>query len=136
MTIHIRGQKQVITNLNREIKKLKLRSNAGIFKAGLYLLAESKKQTPVVSGFLRNSGYIASDYKTKGASVYVGYHAIYAAKTHENPRTGKTEGKSPSGQKYPPNSWSAVGKWKFLEDPLKENVARLLSIIKSVARIK
>jgi len=60
----------------------------------------------------------------------IGYSAVYALKTHENPRTGATNGKSPSGRVYPVGSFSVVGEWKFLETPIK-NTSRIRSIIVS-----
>jgi hypothetical protein len=131
---HLKGVDKVLANLNKEIGKIEGRSKAGLLKAGLELQAESIKEAPVMDGFLRNSCYIASDIKSRGMVVYVGYHAVYAARTHENPRSGKTGGVSPSGYRY--KKWAKVGKWKFLEDPLKRLASRMLGIIRKSARIR
>lgn len=83
----------------------------------------------------------------KSPSVGIGFSAVYAAAVHENPRAGKTGGVSPSGKKYTAGLtetgrkskravFSEVGKWKFLEDPLKRNIKRILQIITQKAKIK
>ena len=85
--------------------------------------------------------------RRKEPTVGIGFSALYAARVHENPRAGKTGGISPSGQKYTAGRtgsgrksmraiFSEVGKWKFLEDPLKRNVKRILQIIARKAKIK
>jgi hypothetical protein len=63
----------------------------------------------------------------------IGFSAVYAAKTHENPRSGNTGGVSPSGRPYPEGSYAVVGQYKFLETPLKET-NRIVRIIKERAR--
>ena len=60
----------------------------------------------------------------------LGFTAIYAAKVHENIRSGNTGGASPSGKSYREGSYSTVGQWKFLETPLKET-KRIMHIIRS-----
>lgn len=133
MALYIRGKQTVIGKLNREIAKIEGASKKGLLKGGLLLQSESMKEVPVMTGNLKNSCYITMVEAIKGAVVYVGYHAIYAAKTHENPRAGKTEGKSPKGRNYP--NWASVGKWKFLESPLKRLTKRILEIIRMNAKV-
>ena len=134
MAVYIRGVKAFQTNLNREIAKIKGASRKGILKAGLYVQGEAQKQVPRDQGTLAASSFIASDWASKGASVFVGYHAVYAAAVHENPRSGKTGGFSPSGRPY--KTWAKTGNWKYLENPLKENTSTILKIIREAARIK
>lgn len=133
-TIVIRGKKQVLRNLNRKIAQIEGLSRAGLLKAALMILRESKKQVPVMTGHLRSTGYVDPDIKRNGMRVYIGYHAVYAAKTHENIRAGGTYGTSPSGRKY--KRWAKVGNYKFLEFPLITNARRVLKIIKANVRIK
>jgi len=133
-TIVIRGKKRVISNLNREIAKIEGLSRAGLLKAGMLLLRESKKQVPVDTGVLRASGYVDPAIVRNGMRVYVGYHAVYAARVHENLRAGGTYGESPSGRKY--KHWANVGNYKFLEWPLMLNTRRFLKIIRDAVRIK
>jgi hypothetical protein len=84
---------------------------------------------PVVTGNLKAS--IRAEQPTvNGSSVSVdvvagGPSAKYAARVHENPRAGKTQGMSPSGKKYYPRPgvpvpYSTVGQWKYLETPALE----------------
>jgi hypothetical protein len=78
-------------------------------------------------------------------SIDIGYSAEYAIPVHENPRTGKTGGVSPSGRVYSAGKtpsgrkstrkvFSTVGEWKFLENPLKENTNKILEIITAEAQ--
>jgi hypothetical protein len=78
------------------------------------------------TGAVSRATAIVTNLSTKSVqAVAVGFSAIYALRTHENPRAGKTEGLSPKGAKY--KSFSEVGKWKFLEDPLKRNTKNIVS---------
>jgi len=90
---------------------------------------------------------VSADISKDEISGAVGYSAVYAAAVHENPRAGKTEGVSSKGVKYTagltesgkPSKravFSTVGKWKFLEDPLKSNTKKILEIIAKKAKIK
>ena len=47
-----------------------------------------------------------------------GFPGVEAAKLHESPRTGRTQGIGPKGQHYAPGTWSKVGQWKFLQTPV------------------
>ena len=82
-----------------------------------------------------------------GPSAWLGYSAVYALSVHENRRAGQTEGVSPQGKKYTAGLtekgnkstrvvWATKGKWKFLEDPLKNSVGKVVQIIKKHARKK
>ena len=133
-TIVIRGKRQVLSNLNRKIAQIEGLSRKGLLKAGFLLLRESKKQVPVDTGVLRASGYVDQKIVKNGMRVYVGYHAVYAARVHENIRAGGTYGTSPSGKKY--KHWANVGNYKFLEWPLMLNTRRFLAVIKANVRIK
>ena len=77
--------------------------------------------------------------------VAVGYSAVYGLRVHENPYAGRTHGFSPSGRKYSAGrtksgrkstrkTYSTVGKWKFLEDPMKHNQVAFLYILLQEAR--
>ncbi len=129
----IEGLDDTIANLNREIRRIDQRSFAGLIKAGLFVKARSQEEAPVDQGTLLNSAFIYSFKTMKGYGVYVGYTAAYAVFVHENPRAGKTEGLSPSGNRY--KTWAGAGKWKFLEDPVKNNVRTILEIIRQEAMI-
>lgn len=75
---------------------------------------------PVMDGHLRSS-IKTSEPEISGNRISVtvaagGQAAPYALRVHENPRSGKTGGLSPSGKKY--KKWAKVGQWKYLETPL------------------
>jgi hypothetical protein len=52
------GTEAVIKKLNKEIMKLKNRTQGGVTEAALLIKGESQKMTPVVTGNLRNSSFI------------------------------------------------------------------------------
>jgi hypothetical protein len=74
---------------------------------------------PVMFGALRSSiQTLPPEVTTRGASVTVsagGAAAPYARAVHENPRSGRTGGFSPSGKRY--KHYARVGQWKYLETP-------------------
>lgn len=86
------------------------------------IMAESKERVPVDLGTLRASGHVqAPQVSGSMVSVTLGYGgpaAPYALAVHENPRSGKTGGVSPSGRKY--KTWAKVGGYKFLESAADE----------------
>lgn len=94
-----------------------------LYREAEEIMARSKSQyVPVDTGTLRSSGTVLPPVVEGGkVSVTFGYGgaaAPYALRVHENPRSGKTEGVSPSGAKY--SSWAKVGQWKYLEVPVNE----------------
>lgn len=143
----MKGIDKVIKSLNKEIKGIEGRTRRGMSKVGLFIEHKSMKECPVVTSNLRNSHYSESFNTARGPAVEIGFTASYAPFVHENPRAGKTGGISPKGVAYkaPINPsgkrstqavFSTVGKWKFLEDPLKKNTKRILAIIKQNAKLK
>lgn len=141
MTSKTEGLDVVLRNLNKEIGGVRTRSASGLKKAALFVLAEAKKLTPVVTGNLRGSGYTESGGTPERPTEAIGFSAVYALSVHENPRSGKTGGVSPSGREYTAGTlpsgrkstrkiWSTVGQWKFLETPLKERAKTILDIIR------
>ena len=83
------------------------------------VIAPAKELVPVDTGALRST-LRSSEPIIAGTKISVqasagGDAAAYALSVHENPRSGKTGGVSPSGKKY--KSWAQVGEWKYLERP-------------------
>lgn len=77
---------------------------------------------PVMFGSLRASIHTL-DAVVRGNTISVtiaagGAAAPYAMKVHENPRSGRTGGLSPSGKRY--KNYARVGQWKYLETPAIE----------------
>ncbi len=71
----------------------------------------------------------------------IGFSAKYAMSVHENPRSGRTRGYSPSGKRYAPPkgskqiAYARSGAWKFLERPVIRNKRKLLRMIASKAKL-
>lgn len=182
--VDMKSMNRVLKRLETETLKIKNKTNRGMIAAMLDVLRRAKKNTPVVHGNLRSSGFLiwngktqtgfnpsfkdkkggkkskvssslsssrmASDHSSFVADTKneagtsskwdimrgaVGFSAAYALKTHENPRSGKTGGVSPSGYQYKKGTWSKVGFWKFLENPLKRT-NRFLSILAKFSKVK
>lgn len=85
----------------------------------------TRKTITVEQAFVATPTQAALSGRTQ-TSVILGYggaSAPYALSVHENPRSGKTGGVSPSGRKY--KRWARVGEWKFLETPVKKHMGRV-----------
>jgi hypothetical protein len=109
---------EVMTNLNREIKKIEGATLEGLVAAGQFVKAESVDITPAEFGNLRNS---AGSKPIGPLSVAVYYTQSYAPYVHEMPEHNNytTPGTGP----------------KFLERAVKENVPTILQIIANRAKI-
>lgn len=142
----MKGIDEVIKNLNKEIKGIEGRTKIGMAKVGLFVENKSMKECPVVTSNLKNSHYSEPFNTAKGPAVEIGYTASYAPFVHENPKAGAVDLErkakmykapiNPSGKRSTQAVFSTVGKWKFLEDPLKKNTRRILAIIKQNAKLK
>lgn len=138
----VTGLETILKNLNVEIHKIERRTQAGLVEAAERIKGISQKKVPVVTGNLKNSAFVVWQ---KPAAI-IGYSAVYALSVHENPRAGKVHGSFTFAGSFSPvhykrgkqhkKTFSTVGEWKFLENPLKENHKLILSIIKRNARIK
>lgn len=88
---------------------------------------------PRDTGTLANSGRVeAAVVSGNEVSVTMGFGgnaADYALSVHENPRSGKTGGQSPSGARYP--SWARTGQWKYLETPLKAHAPEVAATLRA-----
>ena len=92
-----------------------------LYQEATELIADSQDLVPRDTGTLAASSFIrfVDDPRTPVVEAgYGGAASAYALKVHENPRSGKTGGVSPSGQRY--KHWAAVGQWKYLEQPFKQ----------------
>lgn len=80
------------------------------------LMRDSQALVPIDTGELAASIYKRFLWSgTRRLQVEVGYGSVYAMSVHENPRSGRTGGFSPSGRPY--KHWARVGQWKYLEQP-------------------
>lgn len=110
-----------------------------LFEEAEKVMSDSKENyVPVVTGTLRSTGYVSLPVALSDRVVislgYGGPAARYALKVHENPRSGKTQGLSPSGKKYGPKDWSRVGEWKYLETPFNQARPRIRAALLGAIR--
>ena len=138
----INGLELVLANLNKEIQKIVGRSEAGMIKAMIPVMAQSKIETPVEFSNLIGSQYgpntraDAIEQTSKGPVVEIGFTSAYAAAVHEmveanftGPRkTAKSEARKLGGK--------PTAKAKFLEDPLKANEKQILNTIRAEANFE
>ena len=122
-TIRLTGDKKVVRTTFQWDSQIRYAVGAALYHEAERIMSDSKQNyVPVVTGALRASGSVGSpQISATGATVVLGYgdaSTPYAAKVHENPRSGKTGGVSPSGIKYAPGTFSTVGQWKYLEEPV------------------
>ena len=171
MSGYLQGLREAEQKLAQVISKIERGTKDGLVTAGLLILGEAKKQTPVVTGNLRSSGYIVAKGRavpiisfastpkfvgkcaSKWASFYtsrvgehqsevntasdfqvhVGFAVVYAARVHELPTAGAVDLER-KARMYPSGSYSVVGKWKFLEDPIKDNFKAIEALVVEGAR--
>lgn len=120
ITITVLGAAKVAKILERRGAVAKRALLGALFEEGEELMRISKEQfVPVDTGNLRKSGFVRKMKSGLGVEVgFGGPAARYALKVHENPRSGKTGGVSPSGRRY--KTWAKVGQWKYLITPFKQ----------------
>ena len=105
---------------------------AALYEEANSLLNEADALVPRDTENLAGSKFQTESQDAEAVAVTVGYGgsaAPYALAVHENPRSGKTGGLSPSGKPY--KHWAGVGQWKYLETPFK---ARTLGFLSRIAR--
>ena len=130
----ISGDQQVLATLKALGEAAQPAMLAALREEGQELLNDSLQLVPVDLGTLQGSGTVKS-IDGSSPEVIVGYGgaaAPYALTVHENPRSGKTGGVGPSGQKY--KHWASIGQWKYLEQPFKERASGFASRIAVLLR--
>ena len=133
LTVGLNGDKELREKLRRLGAAALPAGGRSLFESAENIMSISKEQyVPVETGTLKSSGFVQPpDTTGNNVSVYLGYGgaaAPYALAVHENPRAGKTGGVSPSGKKY--KRWATVGQWKYLEQPVNENLGNVVSKLK------
>lgn len=93
-----------------------------LYQTGQMIMSESQEEyVPRDTSTLASTGFVEQPEKdTNKVTVTLGYGgpaAPYALAVHENPRAGRTGGRSPSGARY--KTWAKTGQWKYLETPVK-----------------
>lgn len=95
---------------------------AAMFAEAEYIMGRSVPLVPVDTGVLRGS-HVVMPPVVSGARIevtfgYGGAASAYALSVHENPRSGRTGGITPSGSKR--KHYARSGRWKYLEGPAYE----------------
>ena len=89
------------------------------------IIAAADELVPADIGNLKGSKFVEPPNVLGGdVTVELGYGntaTLYAKSVHENPRSGQTGGRTPSGGKR--KSWAQVGEWKYLETPFVASAA-------------
>ncbi len=121
VSIKLKGVKEVKKKLKEyPFKTLKALGRA-LYEESQVILGESKKQCPVDTGTLRSTGHVTDpEYARSSVDVQIGYGgpaAPYAIYVHERLDVRHK-----------------VGKAKFLEDPVKEALPKLPSVISAKVR--
>jgi hypothetical protein len=132
LNVTISGVKEVQVKLMKAIEKIENVSHKALIMVGQDLLAKALMECPLDTGDLRRSGYVKYQGKVivKGSDsgttqsigytitlrskyeVEVGFDSPYAIKQHENLEFRHL-----------------IGKAKYLEDPLKQNLTRFIEYI-------
>ena len=86
----------------------------GTSKVAEEILRLSQFEVPHDTGLLQNSGHVEAD----GNGQIVGYNKVYAARLHENPQYNFQKGR----------------KGKYLEDPIKNNLATFTKFLADVMK--
>lgn len=89
------------------------------------VITEADDLVPADIGNLKGSKFVEPPITRGGVvTVELGYGntaTLYAASVHENPRAGRTGGRSPGGGKR--KTYAKVGQWKYLETPWLASMA-------------
>ena len=125
----LKGTDIVLANLNREIMKIKARSNTGLIQAAIFIRRDMEKTPPLIpldTGNLRTSWFTTAYKNVKKLGLIIGFSANYAVFVHE--MVDKSSKKI---------NWSRPGSGpKFFEAALKRNTKQILKIIGINAHIK
>lgn len=129
----IKGQKNVIKNLNRAVRKIKDNTGSGIHAAIEFVKGESQEMAPVDQGTLMNSAF-AKMGKLRGAINKIigvaGFTAEYSAAVHEMKEVNRGKKRTSKGSKG--YYWDG-GENKFLEKAVVRNIPTILNLIKRFA---
>lgn len=116
----VRGDKEILRNLRREIKLIDGDLSDGLKLAAAFILGEAKEITPVRFGVLINSGFSGVAHVGGRVLARIGFTAEYAPFVHEMP--ADTNFGKPNAER------------KFLERAVTRNTDTILAIIKRKAK--
>ncbi len=130
--VGIKGMDIVMSNLNKEIVKIKVGGMKGLIEAAILIRRDMDKTPPLIpiakksGGNLRASWFTETIKSIQGFGILMGFSANYAVFVHEMV--------DQSGRKI---NWSRPGSGpKFFEKAIKRNKDKILQIIGNNARIK
>lgn len=140
ISMELRGLRDLKLALDAKAEQYASGMQAGLGKAGLYLLRESQRLVPIQTGNLRGSGFVRRQPGTSGLQtvVLVGYTAEYAIYVHENLDAyhGRLFNMAYEDEieEHGPNHpyWFKRGarqQAKFLERPFREKQKKLKAIV-------
>ena len=138
----ISGIDEVLKRLNKAIQKIEGRSEQGLIKAIIPVMAQSKIETPVDTSNLIGRQYgpntraDAIDRTSKGPVVEIGFTGYYAPFVHEMVGANFTGPRPTAISKARQVGGKPTAKAKFLEDPLKANEKQILTTIAAEAKIE
>lgn len=138
----ISGIDEVLKRLNKEIQGIVGRSEAGLIKAMIPVMVQSKIETPVDTSNLIGSQYgpntraDAIEQTSKGPVVEIGFTGAYAPFVHEMVGANFTGPRPTAISKARQVGGKPTTKAKFLEDPLKANERQIINTIKAEAKIE
>lgn len=156
---HLKGKHKVLKNLNREIRKIRGRTEKGLYRAAIPIRADAQRLCPVVTGNLKASAYIIITGGTVRAGAdpsFRGENARKMKSQHEtrlSERSGVLQNthkplveigftalyapivhENPNAGRTGEEGASTVGQWKFLETSLKNNQRKAIETIAREAR--
>ena len=133
--LKIKGFDKVLSNLNKEINGMKLRSARGLMESAAFIRRDMEKTPPLIpldTGNLRASWFITRFRMLKGIGLIMGFSANYALVVHER-MEGAPWGDTVVGDV----AWKRPGSGpKFFEAALKRNHKEILNILQRNTRIK
>lgn len=133
MVVKVRGQKEILRNLNREIKLIGRDSRRGIAVGLLSIKKDAQDMAPVDEAVLKNSAFTSTSISPSGkVSGRVGFTARYAAWVHEMPGTLKGQPRRGGKGRY----WDPQGKAqpKFLSKAVIAGLDNVLTQIRRFAK--
>jgi hypothetical protein len=138
ITVDIKFKQEDITKLINNLQSIgkSIQTNSGEFLTEIAenIMAESKNEVPVDTGTLKSTAYITKPmYSNDGSTVVkMGYGGL---NDKLNPKPDRKTGKLKMASEYAlavheiKKYHHPIGKWKFLEDPLRRQTRQFTSIL-------
>ena len=116
--LRVTGSRTIQRRLKKEIKKIERDIMRALLSTGRIILSEAKILTPVDTGQLINSGFVAKNVKR--LLVRIGFDTSYAPAVHEKPES---------------TAWQKEGaESHFLLKAVQRNIGKLIDNLRKYAR--